>query len=210
MQQTIIQQLTDAAERLTRKGLFGRPGDSLSMLVPGAEELLWVSPEISTPQSVSFDDVPTPLWPHVAVYQQRADAGALLFNTTAWSEQLSALQTALPTLFDEPARHIGPVSRPVAEGDLPGLQRAVGNHSNAVVYGTQFLRIGMTAERLTFNAELFEKCAMAYVIARSTGRRIRTVPAWVRYIAGGRLRRDQRSAAEKLTQGRLPEGTDAY
>lgn len=210
MKQQITQQLTDAADRLTRKGLFGRTGDCMSMRIPGSEELLWISETERTVQSASLDDQHDPMRTHAAVYRQRADAGALLFNTTVWSEQLAALNTALPTLFDEPARHIGPVGRPVRSGDLSGLLKVIGTHSNAAVYGTQFLRIGMTADRLTFNVELFEKCAMAFVIARSTGQRIRTVPGWVRYIAGGRLRKDQQRAAESLAGGRLPEGMNAY
>ncbi len=68
----------------------------------------------------------------------------------------------------------------------------------------------MAADRLVFNTELFEKCAMAFVIAYSSGQRIRTVPAWVRYIASGRLQNDQQKAAECYAQGTIPEGMSAY
>ncbi len=210
MKQDMMQQLTSAADRLGRRGLLSSPEDSLSMRIPGSGEFLRISPLDSTVESVGVNHENQAADVHAAIYRQRADAGALLFSTTVWSRQLSALNVALPTLFDEPARHIGPVSRPVQGGDLKGLLAAVGSWSNAAVYGTQFLRIGMTMDRVIFNAELFEKCAQAFVIAQSSGQRIRTVPGWVRFIAGGRLRRDQRRAAESFAQGRVPEGMNAY
>jgi len=39
---------------------------------------------------------------------------------------------------------------------------------------------------------------------------IKKIPAWVCYIAGGRLRKDQKRAAESFESGRMPEGMNAY
>ena len=52
---------------------------------------------------------------------------------------------------------------------------------------------------------------MAFVIAYSSGqrKRIRKVPAWVRYIAGGRLSKDQRNAAKCLAEGQISQGMNA-
>jgi hypothetical protein len=57
--------------------------------------------------------------------------------------------------------------------------------------------LGVTPNRMVFNAELFEKSAHAYLLARGegTGRHTHLVPWWVRLIAGRRLRRDQQNAA---------------
>lgn len=210
MKQEITQLLQEAADRLTRKGLFGQTGDSLSMRVPGTDEFVWVTDEQLDPQTVSLSTTDGDSGLHATIYRERADSGALLFGTTTWSQQLAALKLAPPTLFDEPARHIGPVATPVADGDRRGLLKAIGTRSNVAIYGSQFLRIGMTSDRVTFNTELFEKCAMAFVIAHCSGQRIRTVPGWVRYIAGGRLRKDQRRAAESFARGQIPQGMNAY
>ena len=210
MEQELRQQLTDAADRLTQKNLFGRPGDSMSLRIPGTQDWMWVTPEESTPQVSGSDQSEGRPQLHDELYRHRSDAGALLFSTTTWSEQLAALQKVPPTLFDEPARHIGPVAKPVRDGDKAGLLKAVERRSNVAVYGSQLLRIGMTTDRVIFNTELFEKCAMAFVIADSSGRRIRTVPGWVRYIAGGRLQKDQKRATESYAEGRIPEGMNNY
>jgi len=208
--QEVTEQLQNAAARLSRKKLFGRPGDTLSMRIPGGNTWVWVTSETTQPQSSqeSSSDSETAL--HGRIYSSRPDAGALLFSTTIWSEQLAALKKSPPPLFDEPARHIGPVAAPVEAADHAGLLRAINRRSNVAVYGSQLLRIGMTADRVIFNTELFEKCAMAFVIAHSSGQRIRTVPAWVRYIAGGRLQKDQKKAADCYERGVIPEGMDAY
>lgn len=210
MMQEIIEQLQHSAERLSQKKLFGRPGDTLSMRIPGGDTWVWVTPEMMQPQSAQESSLDSETALHEHIYAQRPDAGALLFSTTTWSEQLATLKKSPPTLFDEPARHIGPVAAPVPSGDHAGLLRAINRKSNVAVYGKQLLRIGMTADRLVFNTELFEKCAMAFVIAHSSRQRIRTVPAWVRFIAGGRLQKDQQKAADCYAQGTIPKGMNAY
>ena len=50
--------------------------------------------------------------------------------------------------------------------------------SNVGVYGAQLIRIGMTADHLIFNTELFEKCATTFVTSNRAGKRIHTVP-WI-------------------------------
>lgn len=208
--QEIVQLLSSAAQRLSAKKLFGRPGDTLSMRIPGGDTWMWVTPQMTQAQSSKDSSLDSETALHEQIYKQRPDAGALLFSTTIWSEQLATLKKSPPTLFDEPARHIGPVAAPLRSGDHAGLMRAIKRRSNVAVYGSQLMRIGMTADRLVFNTELFEKCAMAFVIAHSSGQQIRTVPAWVRYIAGGRLHKDQKKAAECYDQGTIPEGMSAY
>ena len=113
-------------------------------------------------------------------------------------------------LFDEQARHLGPVAPSVTAGDLDGLVLAIRNGSNMALYGSQSVRLGMTRDRVVFNAELLEKCAMAFVIAHTTGQSLKTVPRWVCYIAGRRLRKDQQRAADAYANGQIPQGMNAY
>jgi hypothetical protein len=68
----------------------------------------------------------------------------------------------------------------------------------------------MTAKRLALNAELFEKCAKAYVLARAAGGPVHAPAWWARAIAGRRLIKDERRAAARFAQGLPPEDNDHY
>ena len=197
--------------RFLAKGLFGQPGDSFSMRIPGQADLLLVRTDDEKPERASIqspgDDI---AGLHARLYGIRPDAGALLIGSTPWSAALAGLDATMPVLFDEQARHLGMVEAPVREGDQAGLEQAISGGANAAIFGERRLCLGVTPERIVFNAELFEKCAKAFVIAQSSGKPIRKIPWWVCLIAGGRLKKDQARAAESLAAGRIPEGMNAY
>ncbi len=206
MRAEIQKQLSDAVARLRSKGLFVPGNDSLSMRVPGTDEFLLANPvddEIETATLASDS-------PHAMVYRLRPDAGGVLLGTTQWSIAIAAIGHSPPLMYDEQARHIGKAPPIVAQADQAGLKRAIQTGSNVIFAGDQCLRIGITRDRLIFNTELFEKCALAFVVAYSSGGRIRKIPLWVQYIAGRRLRKDQASAAKAYASGTIPEGTTAY
>jgi hypothetical protein len=103
----------------------------------------------------------------------------------------------LPPLFDEQVRHLGLPVRPLgslSDAQAGIRQRAFQRGANALLVGEQLLCAGVTSHRAVLNAELYEKCARAYVIAAASGNRIRCIPFWVRWIAAGRLRREERRA----------------
>lgn len=211
MKKQIRSLLLEDQERFVRKGLFGSPGDSFSMRIPGQPEFLLVRPESEKPESVPMNCPGNDITGvHARLYRARADAGALLIGNTPWSTALAGIATTIPILFDEQARHIGKVESPLREGDLEGLETAIEGGANIALIGEQRLCLGVTPERIVFNTELFEKCAKAFVIAHSSGQRIRRIPWWVCAIAGGRLKKDQERAAESLAAGRIPEGMNAY
>ena len=208
MNEQVAELLKKDVERLRAKGVFGAPGDSVSMRVPGRKALLLALPDSESLRMVSFDEEGQEAASfHAAVYRTREDAGAVLISTTPW---VKAMGTALPTLFDEQARHIGTTEDPVPVGSRKRALEALRRGGNAVVYGDQRICIGSTPDRVVFNADLFEKCTKAFVIASASGERIRRVPGWVRKIAGGRLKKDQKRAAASYEAGRIPEGMDAY
>lgn len=202
--------LKDQARFIT-KGLYGNPGDSFSMRIPGQPEFLLLRPEHEKPESVSIncpgEDLPGM---HARLYRTRTDAGSVLISATPWSAALARASATIPVLFDEQARHIGQVTAPVQAGDLGALENALAGGANIAIVGEQRLCLGVTPERIVFNTELFEKCAKAFLIALSSGQRIHRIPWWVRSIAGGRLKKDQVRAAESLAVGRIPEGMNAY
>jgi len=197
--------------RFQAKGLFGNPDDSLSMRIPGRQEFLLALAQTDDISIEAFDasgDQAAAL--HAAIYRNRPDTGAILAGKTPWSAALAKLGEAIPTLFDEPARHIGKVGMPIKAGNSSALLNSLAGGTNIAIYGDQRICLGFTPDRIVFNSELFEKCAKAFVIARATGQRIRKVPGLVCYIAGGRLRKDQKRSAESYAAGRIPEGMNAY
>jgi hypothetical protein len=211
MTEESIELLSNDEARLRTRSLFGGPGDSLSVRVPGREEFLFATPERSEPKAVPFQTTGLEAADlHAAIYRFRKDAGGVLIGQTPWSTALANIGATIPTLFDEQARHIGSAGKPIAVGRHTRLLRALKGGTNVAIYGDQRICIGTTPSRVVFNAELFEKCAKAFVIAHAGGDRIGKLPGWVRCIAGARLRKDQKRAALSYARGRIPEGMDAY
>lgn len=211
MTDNISELLRNDETRLHAKGLFGAPGDSLSMRIPGRDEFLLALPDGHGLRTVSFESTgKEAAGLHAAIYRRRKDAGAVLIGRTPWSAALSAIGANIPTLFDEQARHIGSAGKPARVGRGSGVPSAIKEGANIAVYGDQRVCVGTTPNRVVFNAELFEKCAKAFVVAYASGHRIQKVPGWVRFIAGGRLSKDQKRAAASYAAGHIPEGMDAY
>jgi hypothetical protein len=150
---------------------------------------------------------------HGFIYVERPDAGAMAICSPRGVRLLAKNGATLPPIFDEQVRHIGlPTTTLLHETDLSRerIRKAFGRGANATLFSGRLLCLGMTCERMVFNAELFEKCAKAYVIARASGIRARAIPAWVRLIANQRLIKDERNAAKSYVSGKLPESTTAY
>jgi len=202
--------LADQA-RFAAKGLFGNPGDSFSMRIPGLSEFLLIRNTDEKPEHVVMNDPGDgAAGLHARLYRARPDAGALLIGTTPWCTALAGLDETIPVLFDEQARHLGKTGAAVQKGDFSGLENAIADGANIAIIGEQRLCLGVTPERIVFNADLFEKCAKAFVIAHSSGRTVRRIPWLVRRIAAGRMKKDQIRAARTLAAGRIPEGMNAY
>ena len=211
MKQHIQAFLLKDRQRFLAKGLFKHDDDALSMRIPGTEELLMVTAKSDEVITVSLDAAFTDEGGvHALIMRHRTDVGAILIGQTEWSEALSTFDEAMPTLFDEPARHIGPVAKPLSEADQQGLIRALQGITNIAIVGRRRICLGFTSERVVFNAELFEKCAKAYVIAKSTGQPFSKVPGWVCKIAGSRLKKDQQKSIDCYAKGEIPQGMNAY
>jgi len=208
--------LQAARQRLASRGLV-RPGDSLSLRLPGDGACLFAL-EPAAAGDNGFARMPLALpcmsaaaEVHRLIYLARADAGALLLSRQPWAATLPAAGGTLPGVFDEQLRHLG---AQVTQIPTPRARERVRAHlaggANAFGIGTQVLCLGMTLERLVFNAELLEKCAQAYLLARATGLAVRRIPWLVRLVATGRLRRDQRRAAASYARGEAPARVAGY
>ncbi|MBB2495280.1 hypothetical protein [Aquipseudomonas ullengensis] len=200
-------ELLQAGARMSAKGFLNDAGDSLSLLLPGTGRMLLLLAG-EAPREVELSKAETGLAAlHAQVYRLRGDAGAVATLSPRWSLQLGELGEAMPSVFDEQARHIGRSWAPAVAGQLPAVLVAGGN---AGLVDGRLLAVGVTRNRMLFNAELFEKCAMAYVLARLGGGRVKQVPWWVRLIAGRRLLKDQANAATQHAAGQASAELGAY
>jgi len=180
------------------------------ILVSGLED--WRTIRGADIHSVPLDPTDGVHGLHAAVYRQRGDVGAVTICCPRGAGLLAQNGGILPPLFDEQARHIGRSVRQLPDHELVPtdvLNKALCRGANALLLGDRLLCLGMTCERALFNLELYEKCARAYVVARSAGN-INLIPWWVRFIANRRLFRNQRDAAASYREGRIPEGLNAY
>ncbi|WP_205687873.1 hypothetical protein [Ciceribacter ferrooxidans] len=75
------------------------------------------------------------------------------------------------------------------------------NGANAYCLDDRALCFGMGLERLLLNIEILEKCAESYVLAQCSAGRIGRIPWLVRFIANGRLKKDQKDATARHLRG---------
>jgi ribulose-5-phosphate 4-epimerase/fuculose-1-phosphate aldolase len=217
----IRQQLVDAAHRLHAKGLVGEGAASLSMRVPGQQQMV-VAPRGSAFAALKVEEVELLAFDaasdaerslHAMVYRTRSDTGSIAHLHPQWASALRLLDRPMPAIFDEQVRQLGrslkrlPYSEPALGREAIALLK---DHDNAFLYGDGVLCLGVTRDRVIFNAELLEKCAKAYVLASATGRKVGTVPLFVREIAHSRMLKDQKKAAAAYARGEVPTGFTAY
>jgi len=197
-------------ERLVAKRLLGDDPAALALRCPGSTAMCCGALDAERPQWLDWRDpaLPASAQVHAQVYLRRPDVGASAWSAGAFGNRLADVGGVLPQVFDEQARHIGPMSAPLAAA--AALANAPLRIGNALLLGARPLCLGISAQRLALNVELFEKCAKAYVLAAATGAQVRELPWWVRRIANGRLRKDQTRAAAAFAAGELPAESTGY
>lgn len=206
MRAELRQQWLDLQQRLTRQG--ERANLALSVRVPGAATLWYGTLTDAAPCEIGLDRTAGLAADHALVYRERADIGAIIQGGGRYGQHVVDFGGRLPELFDEQARHLGRMAPAVDRAsDLP---EALAEQGNVQLLAGQPLCLGTTTSRVALNADLFEKCAKAYTLARATGTNLTRLPWWVVLIATRRLHRDQRAAAQAFTQGRLPAESRGY
>ena len=197
-------ELTEACRRLGEKGIFTSPAESFSVLMPGGTEMQfasgssdWRQLQDSDVRLVALSDATGIAALHAMVYRLRMDAEAVAISSPPSVRLLGRAGGYLPPLFDEQVRNLGVLAQPSHQksgGQEETIARALEQGANAVQLGEQVLCLGMNCEHAVGNAELYDKCARAYLLARSSGQSFRRIPAWVRWIATSRLRKEQRGS----------------
>ncbi len=197
-------------ERLMQKHLLQGPVAALSLRIPGADAM-WFGPVgDAAPQRLHWLDpassAPGPSL-HAYVFASRGDVCAVASGGGTFGTGLADFGGAMPGVFDEQVRHLG---RMAPAPSLAAVDQALRLGGNALLVQGQPLVLGTTGARLALNAELFEKCAKAYLLAAAGGGQVRPLPWVVRYVANRRLMKDEHRARLRVRQGLLPEETKGY
>ncbi|SDT07035.1 hypothetical protein NLK61_25285 [Pseudomonas fuscovaginae UPB0736] len=209
MNTVIRQQWLDLRQRLANQVV--EPDASFSIRVPGGRSMLVGRVLKGDPQTFDWqapagDDAQVVT--HAAIYRARPDVGAILMGGGTFGFCLAGFGGQLPVLFDEQARHLGHMGPPAGhERELPRTLKAGGN--SLLIRGIPVC-LGTTSARMALNAELFEKCAKAYTLAKATGKRISQLPWLIDFIANGRLLKDEKRAAQAYASGQLPQEIRGY
>ncbi|MGV1800794.1 hypothetical protein ACQZ6A_02865 [Agrobacterium vitis] len=199
----IEEALGRAAARLAGKGLL-KPGDLLSQRIP--EQNAFVSVRISSGQDVPDEFEWTSLSAtrrdlHHRIYHARPDVGAIASGGLTWTFALARLDLSLPAVFDEQIRHLGLEAKRLGMCSTDDPAKALSNGANAYCLDDMALCFGMGLERLLLNIEILEKCAECFILAQSATVKVKQIPWLIRFVANGRLKKDQKEAAARHLRG---------
>lgn len=215
----------NSIQRLRNKDLVRNlPNESLSARIPNSKMSNDIQFLYSTsPFSHTETHTSTHLSIDASIYQIRDSIGAILFSRQEWASLLNQFtdqKKSIPPVFDEQSRQLGN-SITQLKHTTEDLANFTGRFSPAAVKQLQneeqvflcfggVLILGHTVERVVFNAELLEKTAKAFLIAKATGQKVKTLPLSLRFFANRRLKQDHRMAEAAFSEGRIPSGFKAY
>lgn len=214
-------QVVDTAQELVRKGYLMATGGNISVRIPERNafaitpsnyDYFKMTPDDVCVLDFDLNKIESHLKPsvesgmHGAIYQTRPDVNAVIHTHQAYVSALTLIKAPIPALFDEQARFLGRSVEiiPYAPSGTGLLKNAVSkhvrNHNNAFMMQNHgALVFGHNMERAVHNVEILEKCALAYLLAICSERKITKIPLAVREVAFSKLRKDQK----KIEQGEL-------
>ncbi len=219
---TFQQQVVDLAQLLVARDYLKGTGGNVSLRVPGCDAFA-ITPSNYEYARMAAADVCVLDWQlkplagerkpsiesalHAVVYQARPDVSAVIHTHQPYASTLSLVNASIPALFDEQVRFLGRsveiiAYAPSGTGLLKNnVRRRLQNGHNAYILQNHgALILGPDAGRAVFNLELLEKCALTYLLALCTERRVSRIPLAVREIAFAQLRKDEKRYAA-LTRG---------
>ena len=217
-------QIVDTSQELVRKGYLMATGGNVSVRLPGQDGFA-ITPSNYDYMKMTAGDIcildfnltmlEGHLTPsvesamHAAIYQVRPDVNALIHTHQVYTSALTLVKAPIPALFDEQARFLGRSVEiiPYAPSGTGLLKNAVAkhvrNHNNAFMMQNHgALVFGHDMERAIHNVEILEKCALAYLLALCTERKVSKIPLAVREIAFAKLCKDQK----KIERGEEAKG----
>ncbi len=208
------QLIVQTAQLLVGKGYLMATGGNLSLRVPGKNafaitpsnyDYMKMTPEDVCILAIDRQVIEGRLAPsveagmHAAVYQARGDVNAIVHTHQVYTSALALVKASIPALFDEQVRFLGRSVEiiPYAPSGTSFLANTIAkhvrNHHNAYMLQNHgALVLGHDMERAVHNVEVLEKCAVAYLLALTTERKVTRIPLAVREIAFAKLRKDQK------------------
>jgi ribulose-5-phosphate 4-epimerase/fuculose-1-phosphate aldolase len=140
---------------------------------------------------------------HAGVYQIRPDVHCIIHTHQPYASVLALINSPIPALFDEQVMRLGRSVDiiPYAPSGTGFLKNAVKskikNNNNAFIMQNHgVLVFGGTMEQTIHNMALLEKCALTYLLALMTEKKITKIPLPIREIAFAKLRNDEKKFAE--------------
>ncbi len=213
--------IVDTAQKLVAKGYLMATGGNLSMRIPGQAafaitpsnyDYLKMVPEDVCVLTLDLQALEGTLKPsvetgmHAAIYGVRGDVNAVIHTHQVYTSALALIKVPIPALFDEQTRFLGRKVKliPYAPSGTPRLAKTIArhvrDHNNAYMMQNHgALVFGHDMERAMHNVEVLEKCALAYLLALTSGRRVSRIPLLAREAAIAKLRKDQ----QRIERGEL-------
>jgi len=140
---------------------------------------------------------------HAGVYQTRPDVHCIIHTHQPYASALALIKTPIPALFDEQVIRLGRSVEmiPYAPSGTGFLKNAVKskikNGNNAYIMQNHgVLVFGGNMEGAIHNMALLEKCALTYLLAIITEKKVTRIPFPIREIAFAKLRADEKKFAE--------------
>jgi L-ribulose-5-phosphate 4-epimerase len=208
------QLVAQTAKDLTHKGFLSATGGNLSVRI-SAGNAFAITPSNYDYLKMLPDDICvldmelTPLAGdrkpsvegamHAAIYKTRPDVNAIVHTHQVYPSTLALIGEPIPALFDEQVRFLGRSVKiiPYAPSGTSSLMKTVAknvsDHNNAYIMANHgALLFGNDMERAVHNVAVLEKCALAYLLALCTEKKVSRIPLLVREVAFSRLRADQK------------------
>jgi len=212
--QTEKQQIVKTAQDLVLKGYLMATGGNISMRVLG-QEAFAITPSNYDYMKMTTEDIcilnfdldmlegerkpSVEAAMHGAIYQVRGDVNAVVHTHQVYASALTLIRAPIPSLFDEQVRFLGRSVDIIPYGPSGTrilknkIAKHVQNHNNAFLMQNHgALIFGHDMERAVHNVEILEKCALAYLLAICSERRVSKIPLAVREVAFAKLRKDQK------------------
>jgi L-ribulose-5-phosphate 4-epimerase len=140
---------------------------------------------------------------HAGVYQTRPDVHCIIHTHQPYASALALIKAPIPALFDEQVTRLGrsveiiPYA-PSGTGFLKNTVKSkIKNGNNAYIMQNHGVLIfGGNMEGAIHNMALLEKCALTYLLALITEKKVTRIPFPIREIAFVKLRADEKKFAE--------------
>ncbi len=140
---------------------------------------------------------------HAGVYQTRPDVHCIIHTHQPYASALALIKAPIPALFDEQVTRLGRsvdiISyAPSGTGFLKNAVKSkIKNGNNAYIMQNHGVLIfGGNMEQAIHNMALLEKCALTYLIAIITEKKVTKIPLPIREIAFAKLRADEKKFAK--------------